>query len=53
MSTNYLCRNITLKALMGLKWAAQHCPRAAYVTKCDDDMFVALRRVLSNIVNHG
>uniref|UniRef100_H2XRS7 Hexosyltransferase n=2 Tax=Ciona intestinalis TaxID=7719 RepID=H2XRS7_CIOIN len=46
-------RNITLKAIMGLKWVVKYCPRAAYVTKVDDDMFVAAKRILSGAVSGG
>ncbi|XP_078492697.1 beta-1,3-galactosyltransferase 5-like [Ciona intestinalis] len=46
-------RNITLKAIMGLKWIVKYCPRAAYVTKVDDDMFVAAKRILSGAVSGG
>jgi len=46
-------RNITLKAVMGLKWVAEHCPRVPYVTKCDDDMYVSVRRILGDIINRS
>ena len=32
--------NLTIKSIMGLKWAAQYCGNAKYVFKVDDDMFV-------------
>ncbi|XP_076824485.1 beta-1,3-galactosyltransferase 5-like [Clavelina lepadiformis] len=43
-------RNITLKAIMALKWASLYCPRAAIVTKADDDMFVGTMAIISNII---
>uniref|UniRef100_H2YY67 Hexosyltransferase n=1 Tax=Ciona savignyi TaxID=51511 RepID=H2YY67_CIOSA len=46
-------RNITLKAIMALKWVTRYCPRAAYVTKVDDDMFVGVERILSSAVGGG
>ena len=42
-------RNLTLKAIMGLKWTTMFCNKAAYVIKADDDAFVnifEIRRVL-------
>ncbi|XP_022094215.1 beta-1,3-galactosyltransferase 1-like [Acanthaster planci] len=39
-------RNMTHKVLMGLKWAAQMCPRATYVMKLDSDMFVNVFRLV-------
>ncbi|XP_002738327.1 beta-1,3-galactosyltransferase 1-like [Saccoglossus kowalevskii] len=32
--------NLTLKSIMGLKWARYYCPKAKYVLKTDDDVFV-------------
>ncbi|XP_033098040.1 beta-1,3-galactosyltransferase 1-like [Anneissia japonica] len=32
--------NLTLKTIMGMKWATMFCPQAKYVMKTDDDMFV-------------
>ncbi|XP_071941325.1 beta-1,3-galactosyltransferase 1-like [Antedon mediterranea] len=32
--------NLTLKTIMGMKWASMFCPSAKYVMKTDDDMFV-------------
>ena len=39
-------RNLTLKTLMGLQWAAKFCPAARYIMKTDDDMFVNITNVL-------
>jgi len=33
-------QNMTLKSLLGLQWAAEHCQAAKYLFKCDDDMVV-------------
>ncbi|XP_039286196.1 beta-1,3-galactosyltransferase 5-like [Nilaparvata lugens] len=38
-------RNLTYKHVMGLKWIAYHCPRARYVVKTDDDVFVNTRNL--------
>ena len=41
-------RNLTYKAIMGLKWTSKHCPNARYVLKTDDDIFVNI----FNVINH-
>ncbi|XP_072032941.1 uncharacterized protein [Amphiura filiformis] len=33
-------KNLTYKTIMGLKWAAVYCPKANYVMKTDDDMYI-------------
>lgn len=33
-------KNLTVKTMMGINWAAKYCPQAAYVMKTDSDMFV-------------
>ena len=35
-------RNLTLKSVFAVKWAAHFCPGASYFLKTDDDMFVNL-----------
>lgn len=35
-------KNLTLKTLGGMKWAAIYCPAAQWVMKTDDDMYVNL-----------
>ena len=42
-------KNLTLKAILGLKWASLHCQKAQYVIKADDDAFVnifEIRKIL-------
>ncbi|XP_071813608.1 beta-1,3-galactosyltransferase 1-like [Apostichopus japonicus] len=39
-------RNLTLKTLMGLKWASLYCPKAKYVLKTDDDVFLELTNLI-------
>ncbi|XP_022087476.1 beta-1,3-galactosyltransferase 1-like [Acanthaster planci] len=41
-------KNLTLKTIMGMKWASTHCPQASYVMKTDDDMYVSY----DNLVKH-
>lgn len=33
-------RNMTYKHVMALKWFTYHCPKAKYILKADDDVFV-------------
>ncbi|UYV74400.1 Galactosyltransferase [Cordylochernes scorpioides] len=33
-------RNLTYKQIMGLKWASFFCPKASYIFKVDDDVFI-------------
>nr|XP_054754121.1 beta-1,3-galactosyltransferase 1-like [Lytechinus pictus] len=33
-------KNLTLKTLMGIKWATSFCPHVKYIMKTDDDMYV-------------
>ncbi|XP_022086947.1 beta-1,3-galactosyltransferase 1-like [Acanthaster planci] len=41
--------NLTLKTLMGLRWAAQFCPNARYILKVDVDMFVNVYNLLDRL----
>lgn len=41
-------RNLTHKAVMWLKWCSTYCPKAHYVLKVDDDIFVNT----FNLINH-
>lgn len=37
--------NLTYKHVMGLKWASEHCMKAEYLIKMDDDIFVDLYKL--------
>ncbi|XP_022100958.1 beta-1,3-galactosyltransferase 1-like [Acanthaster planci] len=39
--------NLTIKTVMGLKWASRFCPNAHYVMKTDDDMIVNIPKILA------
>jgi len=45
-------RNITLKAVMGMKYVATRCPAFEFVCKSDDDMFVKSQIVFSQLASH-
>ncbi|EDW04110.1 uncharacterized protein LOC6561984 [Drosophila grimshawi] len=38
--------NLTLKTISSLEWIDQHCPRAQYILKTDDDMFINVPKLL-------
>lgn len=38
--------NNTIKTVMALKWAVEHCPRSRYYMFVDDDYFVSTKNVL-------
>ncbi len=40
-------KNMTLKSLLGLKWAFTFCPNAKYLVKSDDDMFINLPSLIN------
>lgn len=46
-------RNLTLKTLSGLTWADKHCPMARYILKTDDDVFVNVPELVSELVRRG
>ncbi|ELW69543.1 Beta-1,3-galactosyltransferase 4 [Tupaia chinensis] len=46
-------RNLTLKTLSGLNWADKHCPRARYILKTDDDVYVNVPEMVSELVLRG
>ncbi|KAK2492330.1 hypothetical protein MC885_010553 [Smutsia gigantea] len=46
-------RNLTLKTLSGLNWADKHCPMARYILKTDDDVFVNVPELVSELVRRG
>ncbi|XP_047477248.1 beta-1,3-galactosyltransferase 1-like isoform X1 [Penaeus chinensis] len=39
--------NLTIKSVMGLKWASNHCPQARFLMKTDDDMFINIPSLLT------
>ncbi|XP_076030130.1 beta-1,3-galactosyltransferase 1-like [Oratosquilla oratoria] len=45
--------NLTLKTVMGLKWAWRHCPQARFVLKTDDDMYVNVPLLLGMLQEQG
>uniref|UniRef100_UPI00358EB30B beta-1,3-galactosyltransferase 1-like n=1 Tax=Myxine glutinosa TaxID=7769 RepID=UPI00358EB30B len=40
-------RNLTIKTIMGLKWAASFCPGVRYIMKTDGDVFVHIENLVS------
>lgn len=42
-------RNLTYKAIAGLRWAATFCSEAAYILKSDDDILVNIHRLVKHI----
>ncbi|XP_049746062.1 beta-1,3-galactosyltransferase 4 [Elephas maximus indicus] len=46
-------RNLTLKTLSGLNWANKHCPMARYILKTDDDVYVNVPELVSELVRRG
>ncbi|KAB0801331.1 hypothetical protein PPYR_05685 [Photinus pyralis] len=38
--------NLTLKSISMLRWVKEYCPRAKYLLKCDDDVFLNAPRLL-------
>lgn len=41
--------NLTLKTLSMLEWTTQHCPKAKYLLKTDDDMFINVPKLMEFI----
>ncbi|XP_043222545.1 beta-1,3-galactosyltransferase 1-like [Amphibalanus amphitrite] len=41
--------NLTLKTMMGLRWAAERCPQAKFVVKTDDDIYWSLPLLMSHL----
>lgn len=39
-------KNLTLKAVMGLKWISKYCPHVPYAMKTDDDSFVNIFEIV-------
>ena len=45
-------KNLTLKAVMGLKWLSTHCPNVPYVMKTDDDSFINIFEISKQFAEH-
>uniref|UniRef100_A0A1I8NRB9 Hexosyltransferase n=1 Tax=Stomoxys calcitrans TaxID=35570 RepID=A0A1I8NRB9_STOCA len=45
--------NLTLKTLSSLEWVDQHCPKAKYILKTDDDMFINVPKLLQFLDAHS
>lgn len=45
--------NLTLKTISMLEWVDNYCPKAAFVLKTDDDMFINVSRLLAFIAKHN
>jgi hypothetical protein len=46
-------RNLTLKTLMGFKWATEFCSNAHFIMKTDDDVYVNINRLFRTLLIHG
>lgn len=44
--------NLTLKTISTLEWADVHCPKAKYILKTDDDMFINVPKLLTFLDKH-
>lgn len=44
-------RNLTLKVLMGLKWALKQCAEAEFILKVDDDTFVNVPMMVDYVIS--
>ncbi|XP_016984084.2 acetylgalactosaminyl-O-glycosyl-glycoprotein beta-1,3-N-acetylglucosaminyltransferase [Drosophila rhopaloa] len=44
--------NLTLKTISTLEWADLHCPKAKYILKTDDDMFINVPKLLNFLDKH-
>ena len=42
-------RNLTYKAIMGLKWISNNCRHAQFILKTDDDIFVNIYNLVSHL----
>ncbi|XP_026882367.2 beta-1,3-galactosyltransferase 1 [Electrophorus electricus] len=42
--------NLTLKTMMGMRWASSFCPNARYVMKTDSDIFVNMDNLVLNLL---
>ncbi|XP_005084909.1 beta-1,3-galactosyltransferase 4 [Mesocricetus auratus] len=46
-------RNLTLKTLSGLNWVKKYCPMARYILKTDDDVYVNVPELVSELIQRG
>lgn len=44
--------NLTLKTMAMLQWVTEYCPKAKYLLKVDDDMFINMPRLLEFVNEH-
>ncbi|KAK2152321.1 hypothetical protein LSH36_333g00014 [Paralvinella palmiformis] len=44
-------KNLTYKGIAGLKWISNYCPRAKFVLKTDDDIFVNMFTLLRHLAS--
>lgn len=44
--------NLTLKTISALEWVDQNCPKAKFVLKTDDDMFINVPKLMSFLDKH-
>ncbi|XP_068128297.1 beta-1,3-galactosyltransferase 2-like [Hyperolius riggenbachi] len=48
MDTYY---NLSLKTLLGMEWVTKFCPKASYVIKIDNDMFLNVNYLVHNLLH--
>ena len=46
-------RNLTMKTLMGFKWATEFCSSAHFIMKTDNDVYVNINGLLRAMLIHG
>ena len=44
---------VSLKRLMGFKWATELCSSAHFIIKIDDDVYVYINGLLRTLLIHG
>ena len=44
-------RNLTIKSILGLKWASDFCSTAKFVVKLDDDVFFNAANLMSLLIS--
>ena len=43
-------RNLTHKAVLGLRWVTEHCRQAKFIVKVDDDVFVNVFKLVNEVL---